>query len=732
MKNYNLQKILLFLILVFCFQNLKSWTLEGRIFDQETQKIVSDAHIFLENEDFNKKMTVSQEDGSFVFKKLKAGEYQLKISHLSYQDFEKKIIIGKQKLQEQRFFLASKAYLLDEIVLLEDFEKEISKEVISFDKPEKITGIALEEILLKSSANVKINENGKLAIRGSKNNHTIIMVDGMKLNSALYQDFDLNTIAPASIEKVEIYKSGNLGLSATGIGGIINIVTKENFENNQTRISFSEKYYQSDRDKFKPEGFNNHNFSIFKSFKIKNHQFYASLQYQDFENNFSYINAAKVDRYRYLHHPNIPRINEGAAEQKLNFNFKDKFDFREQSFILSYLLAYSQDDLYGNYDFLFSNSYQKSLRQAFNLKWKRNRLEFQTVYSQLNKHTLIDSKMAIYKTDSKEDLTNLFLKLSYYYTVWFGIGIDNQLEYERETADSPKINGLRKRNNFSLVQKMRFAHSFSSKRRLTNQAIIRLYSNTINKKFIFLFSEELSFRQRFNEITDLNLSLKYSKSMNLPDFSSLFWINNTFSSGNQNLKEEISRTIEGRSLFEMKFGDSKVELENTIYYKRLKDLIIWVKNSSGKYIPINKEGGLILGNENRLSYFYLDYFDLNWSLNFMDTRAYTNKNSTDNKRIIYRPFIASKINSKLRIANFEIFSLVNYTGKMYLNETNSIDIDPFYLVDAGISYQRKLLDLGKINLKIQVKNLLDEQYQLVYQIPMPGRSYQFTINYQFN
>ena len=59
---------------------------------------------------------------------------------------------------------------------------------------------------------------------------------------------------------------------------------------------------------------------------------------------------------------------------------------------------------------------------------------------------------------------------------------------------------------------------------------------------------------------------------------------------------------------------------------------------------------------------------------------------------------------------------------MFLNERNTISIDPFWLFGTRISYEHSLNDKIKIKTFLNIENLADEQYQVVYGYPMPGRS----------
>jgi outer membrane cobalamin receptor len=56
-------------------------------------------------------------------------------------------------------------------------------------------------------------------------------------------------------------------------------------------------------------------------------------------------------------------------------------------------------------------------------------------------------------------------------------------------------------------------------------------------------------------------------------------------------------------------------------------------------------------------------------------------------------------------------------------------VDGYYEVGAS-AYRRFHVGRGVMECRVDVKNLTDKQYEIVGAYPMPGRSYQVTINYR--
>lgn len=79
-------------------------------------------------------------------------------------------------------------------------------------------------------------------MRGGHSNHTLILVDGIKINSASSQngaaEYGLANVALNDIEKIEIVKgSGSVLYGAQAVSGVINIATKKGADGTHSTVS---------------------------------------------------------------------------------------------------------------------------------------------------------------------------------------------------------------------------------------------------------------------------------------------------------------------------------------------------------------------------------------------------------------------------------------------------------------------------------------------------------------
>lgn len=117
--------------------------------------------------------------------------------------------------------------------------------VIVITREDIENGIAADVAdLLRQHAGLDIARNGgpgqpaSLFLRGTESNHTLVMIDGVKINPATIGGPSFNHIDPALIERIEIVKGPRSALyGSEAIGGVINIITRRSVE--QARGDFS-------------------------------------------------------------------------------------------------------------------------------------------------------------------------------------------------------------------------------------------------------------------------------------------------------------------------------------------------------------------------------------------------------------------------------------------------------------------------------------------------------------
>lgn len=92
--------------------------------------------------------------------------------------------------------------------------------------------------LIHVAAGLNVTTSGNLTgqtsafIRGTPSKQTLVLIDGMRVNSATAGGFDFSTLAPQDVERIEIVRgAGSVQYGSDAIGGVIQIFTRQRRDN---------------------------------------------------------------------------------------------------------------------------------------------------------------------------------------------------------------------------------------------------------------------------------------------------------------------------------------------------------------------------------------------------------------------------------------------------------------------------------------------------------------------
>ncbi len=223
-----------FTLVVFLFISTFSWSQTLTVLDISTQKPIE--HVVIYNLD-QTKTTLTSPDGIADISDFNSTD-QLYFQHTSYQDF----IIPFSALTEINFVvkLTQSSVDLTEVVIAVNKWEQKREEI-----PNKIVSISAKEIefynpqtaadMLGSSNEVFIQKSqlggGSPMIRGFAANSILIVVDGVRMNNAIFRSGNLqNVIAidPNIIQSSEvIFGPGSIIYGSDALGGVMDFHTKK-------------------------------------------------------------------------------------------------------------------------------------------------------------------------------------------------------------------------------------------------------------------------------------------------------------------------------------------------------------------------------------------------------------------------------------------------------------------------------------------------------------------------
>lgn len=204
-----------------------------RVIEHDTGFPIENVTIYNENKDL---LVYTDKDGIADLSAFKDNEI-ISFNHLSFIEYE--LLKRDLALLEFVIVLTKKAELLDEIVLSasrgEEKRSRIAEQVA-------ITSVAeIKKLVPQTSADllahlpgVKVQKSqfggGSPVLRGLEANRVLLVVDGVRMNNAIYRMGHLQnsiTVSPNSIERTEvIFGPSSVIYGSDALGGVIHFYTK--------------------------------------------------------------------------------------------------------------------------------------------------------------------------------------------------------------------------------------------------------------------------------------------------------------------------------------------------------------------------------------------------------------------------------------------------------------------------------------------------------------------------
>jgi hemoglobin/transferrin/lactoferrin receptor protein len=240
----------LFFLFVF-FLNCVVFAQKVKILDKETGKIVKNVTVF--NDAQNISLT-SDNQGFVAISSFKHDEI-IVFSHLSYAVLR----VEKATLKNKKYlvYLTKQSEQLDEVVL------SVFKNAAKTNRiAEQIAVLSAKDIqkispqtsadLLAAIPGIKIQKSqfggGSPVIRGMESNRILLVVDGVRMNNAIYRKGHLQnsiSVAPNMLDKIEVvFGPSSVIYGSDALGGVIHYYTKtpKLSEENKVTSQFFSRY----------------------------------------------------------------------------------------------------------------------------------------------------------------------------------------------------------------------------------------------------------------------------------------------------------------------------------------------------------------------------------------------------------------------------------------------------------------------------------------------------------
>lgn len=187
--------------------------------------------------------TTTDENGNFIFKNIKVGEYTLQAEMMGYITQKKKVTVSRDFAVDIHFAMEEKSADMNEVVVSAN-RNEVSRKdapvvvnVLSQKLFEQVNSTDLAKALSYQSG-LRVENNcqncgfPQVRINGLEGPYSQILINSRPIISALSGVYGLEQIPTNMIERVEVVRGGGSALfGANAVGGTINIITKDPINN---------------------------------------------------------------------------------------------------------------------------------------------------------------------------------------------------------------------------------------------------------------------------------------------------------------------------------------------------------------------------------------------------------------------------------------------------------------------------------------------------------------------
>ena len=270
----------LFCYLALALNPMTAATIQGIVIDESDNSPLIGANILLSNLEIGSTTDIN---GEFIFSNINKRQFNLEISMIGYDKYQKSIVIENDEDLKLIIYLKREPIIWETINVVGMFPSKHSPEITQIIDNKKLLNKNSASIsgLLKSIYGFDLQmahahgRNVNISIRGSSdykpggyNNRVLLLIDGFPVSIPNSGAPDWNAIPLENIDRIEIVRGPASSLYGhNSMGGVINMVTKSNF---------SKKIFSYDAG---IGSFNNSIFNLNYSQELKNVQVFTSAGY---------------------------------------------------------------------------------------------------------------------------------------------------------------------------------------------------------------------------------------------------------------------------------------------------------------------------------------------------------------------------------------------------------------------------------------------------------------------
>ncbi len=571
-------------------------------------------------------------------------------------------------------------------------------EVISQEEILDSTARSLDEILARSNG-IQFRNYGPgglsyISLRGASSEQVLVLIDGERLNNAQSGGADLSQILLDGVQQIEILRGGQSALyGADAMGGILYIVTGIP---RSPRIALD---------------------SSVGSFGARQWHTDVSHRWRKLSGSLSYTNDKADNDFRFTdaYGQQRTRSNSGYVRQ----NVRARLEWRGPGYLRCVGEHYDGEiGVAGPLGQTSELAYQKDRTNALRTHWEQTVTDW--FRYQLNAH--VRRRSLHYRAPGPFDIDALHKLNS------IGGEMQGTLSWNGKGGSrNPLIFGVSMRQDAvessSVNDQERNAASLYLQQEWQSRGVYLFPAMRLDTYSDFDAGWSPKLGWRIPVSSGFTLKGNLGRSYRAPALNDLYWPEDGFAKGNPDLRPERSFDVDMGVHMNIQRASYRWTGNLVVFYSRFKDRILWSPAQEGRWMPANLNEAVNRGIE----------FEQRFEKGFVNLDiSYTLLNAKDanDKQLVYAA--RHKLNGNIRIGNRNLWGKwsSNYQSKRFYTRSNTRWLDPFVTHDLQLGVGKQVGTRLSLKCIGEIRNLLDSEYQLVKNYPLPGRELRLKVSIQ--
>ena len=579
-------------------------------------------------------------------------------------DSFEQIVVTANRSQQQQFLALSATQI-------------IGQAEIQAIQPQNITELLNTVAGLTVTNLGGAGQDASVFMRGTNSNHTLVLVDGVRVGSATLGTTSFSSMSVGLIERIEVVKGPRGALwGADAIGGVIQIFTKKlkSGEGHVTAAMGSNNYWKTEA----AFGLGDEMNSLTIAGTLEESQGFNATDY-----------AGQEDK-------------DGYDRQSFSINGQSKLT---DEYSLNLVSRYEQggsdyDPKWGGSNENEHENYSVKVGGAYNV----TNVSIETFYARSKDEggTFLSSAVpkVVNEITTERDQFGLLGHYVLSEKTSFVAGFD---WYEERVENT----------SLAYVKDKRIARAvFVQARHEVNSF---LFEGAVRQDDIQGLDKEVTYNLSagYQLGDDWLLSLSQGTGFKAPTFNDLYWPG----SGNPALKPEKVENTE--ILIRNQFDNGNVEV--SIYDSEIENLIDWAPDANGNWKPDNIDNATTQGVDLTISLLTGDFSHL-VAAAYVET-----EDKSTGKQLTRRPKVSATYTLGYQVDALTTNLVLDYRGESQEDEANTVTLSSVLLTNLSVSYQLS----DEFSVTGKVNNVFDKDYVVAEHYLTDGVNYQLSASYTF-